>query len=209
MTTTATSHAVAPPHLLEHPGMATEEELMDAVHAAEFLGVHIQTLRKLAKQKRIPAFKVGREWRFRKEALIRWADEQGVTNPDETSCSVLIIDDEEKVCAALARMVERFGCRARQATDGQTGLELVARETPDIILLDLKMPHMNGPQFLAKLRDTHPYLPVVIVTGYPESDLMLEATKYAPVMLLSKPIEQEPLERTIRSFLGEKLSATG
>jgi excisionase family DNA binding protein len=46
--------------------MATDNELMDAVQAAEFLGVHIQTQRKLAKQKRIPAFKVGREWRFRK-----------------------------------------------------------------------------------------------------------------------------------------------
>jgi len=184
-------------------------EFLNVFEASALLGVHDQTLRKLARQKKIPAFKVGKEWRLRREALIRWADEQGVANPDETSCSVLVIDDEEKVCAALARTVERFGCRARQATDGQTGLELVARETPDIILLELKMPHMNGPQFLAKLRDTHPYLPVVIVTGYPESDLMLEATKYAPVMLLSKPIEQEPLERTIRSFLGEKLSATG
>ena len=66
MTTTAISHAAAALPLFEPSGMATDNELMDAVQAAEFLGVHIQTQRKLAKQKRIPAFKVGREWRFRK-----------------------------------------------------------------------------------------------------------------------------------------------
>ena len=112
--------------------------------------------------------------------------------------SVLIIDDEKKVCTALARTVERFGCRARHATDATVGLELVAQETPDIILLDLVMPGMNGPTFLEKLRETHPHLPVVIITGYPDGDLMQEAARFAPVLLLAKPIEPGLLERTVR-----------
>ncbi len=109
--------------------MATENDLMNLVRAASFLGVHIQTLRKLAKQKRIPAFKVGREWRFRKEALIRWADEQGQQIEEKpTGCPVLVIDDEEKICTALVRILSGLGCRPRQASSGMQGLELISAE---------------------------------------------------------------------------------
>ena len=84
-------------------------------------------------------------------------------------------------------------------------MELVAQDVPDVILLDLKMPDMNGPQFLEELRKTHPDLPVVIVTGYPNSELMQEAAKFAPVMLLAKPVENALLERTVRTVVGAKL----
>ena len=50
---------------------------MNVSDAEALLGVHIQTPRSLAGQKKVPAFKVGRDWRFRKEALLRWTDEQG------------------------------------------------------------------------------------------------------------------------------------
>jgi response regulator RpfG family c-di-GMP phosphodiesterase len=109
---------------------------------------------------------------------------------------------EMKVCRAMGRLLTRFGCRVRQATGGKEGLERVAQEAPDIILLDLAMPDMNGPQFLEELRKTHPVLPVVIVTGYPDSELMQQAMQYAPVMVLPKPMDQVLLERTIRVALG-------
>jgi excisionase family DNA binding protein len=170
--------------------------------AAAFLGVHEQTVRRLSRRSAIPCFKVGRDWRFRREALVRWSEDQ---QRGTAQCSVLVVDDDERVCRAMGGMLMRFGCRVRQATRGSEGLELVRREVPDLILLDLKMPDMNGPQFLVELRKVHPALPVVIVTGYPESGLMLEASRHAPLMLLAKPVEQEALERTVRSVVGEKV----
>ena len=187
--------------------MAGEKDFMNVSDAANLLGVHVQTLRRLARQKQIPAFKVGRDWRFRKEALVRWADAQHLnTGLDDERCSVLIVDDDEKICRGLGRAMERFGCRVQYATDAREGLRLVRERTPELILLDLVMPGINGPQFLAELRKTHPSLPVVIVTGYPDSDLVKEATQFAPLMLLAKPVEPALLERTVRMAVGEKLA---
>lgn len=183
--------------------MASENEFMSVFDAAAMLGVHVQTLRKLARQKKIPSFKVGRDWKFRKEALIRWADEQ---RSGKTYCTVLIVDDEQKICRALGRAMERFDCRVRHANDGAAGLRAVREDTPDLVLLDLVMPGMNGPQFLEELRKTHPSLPVVIVTGFPDSDLVEEATQFAPLMLLAKPVEPALLERTVRMAVGDKLA---
>jgi excisionase family DNA binding protein len=169
--------------------------------AATFLGAHEQTIRKLARRGAIPAFKVGRDWRFREEALLRWADGQ---HPCRPSGLVLIVDDDEMVCRALVRVVDGIGCKAQATTDGRKGIEIVSRSKPDLILLDLAMPSMNGSEFLKELRLTEPSLPVVIVTGYPDSELMAEAMKQGPLMLLSKPFETAQVERVVKMVVGER-----
>ncbi len=130
----------------------------------------------------------------------------GGGDPDKP-CSVLVVDDEDSTCKALVRIEEGFGCRVRQATSGAKGLEFVEEEVPDLILLDIMMPGMNAPQFLKRLRETHPDLPVVIVTGYPDSNLMKQAMNYAPVMLLGKPVDAGLLERTLRLLVDEKVAS--
>ena len=158
--------------------ISTTTDILNISEAAAFLGVHEQTVRKLARRDTIPAFKVGRDWRFRKEALLRWSDEQqNVKN----SPLILIIDDEEGICKAMARIAENLGYRANYSQSAEKGLELVSLETPNLILLDLQMHHMNGAQFLKELRKSQPTIPVIIITGYPESDLMLQCAQYAPV----------------------------
>lgn len=131
------------------------------------------------------------------------------TGPDPAdgrSCSVLVVDDEEAVCQVLLRSTGRLGCDGRYATSGEAGLAMIAEWTPDLILLDLQMPGMTGDAFLARLRQTHPDLPVVIVTGYPNSAMMHEASHHPPVLLLAKPVEPALLERTLRSVLGDRLA---
>lgn len=209
-----------------------DSEVFGIRDAATFLGAHEQTVRRLARRGAIPAFKVGKDWRFRKQALLKWIQQQGSTNEfqddraaplqptppgsiadpigsmlgDHTDapCSVLIIDDEETMCKVLVKVVGRFGCRARYALTGTTGLELVSKDVPDLILLDLMMPHMTGPQFLKRLRETYPDLPVVIITGYPDSKLMYEAMQHGPLLVLPKPVDRKLLERTMRVALNTR-----
>jgi len=184
--------------------VSRDSDVLNAIEAAALLGSHVETIRKLARRNEIPCFKAGRDWRFRKEALLRWADEQRSGAGD---CSVLIIDDDENACSSFRRILRRVDCRVLQATSAADGLDLVAREAPDLILLDLLMPEMNGPQFLEELRKKYPDLPVVIVTGYPDSELMKQAMRYAPLMLLEKPVDPDLLERTVRMVLGKKTAS--
>jgi excisionase family DNA binding protein len=180
--------------------MKDDSDVLSAREAAIFLRAHMETLRRLARRGEIPALKLGKDWRFSKEALLRWADEQRFLRRKAT---VLIVDDELDVAVAMSRMVERAGFRARIATTGSEGLEVVSRETPDMILLDLMMPEMSGSEFLREIRRTHPDIPVAIVTGYPDGELMRQAAKYGPLMLLTKPIDRAQLESMLQMALGQ------
>ena len=184
---------------VEHPIITTVTDIFNISEAAAFLSVHEQTLRKLARRGAIPSFKVGRDWRFRREALLRWSEEQ---QHAEKRDFILIIDDEEGICRAMARIVESLGYRANFTQNAEKGLELISLDVPDLILLDLQMHGMNGPQFLKELRKTQPDIPVIIITGYPDSDLMQQSAQQAPVLLLTKPIDRPLLERTLQSILG-------
>jgi excisionase family DNA binding protein len=190
---------------MEVPEMVRQSEVLGIREAATLLGAHEQTVRRLARRGEIPAYKVGTDWRFRREALLRWTEEQ---RPAGRRPTVLIVEDDEKVRRAIGELVERCGCTARAAPSAVEGLALVAKRVPDLILLDLKMPGMNGPEFLARLREEHPTLPVVIVTAYPDSELMLEAMQHAPVLLLAKPLDRMALDRTLRSILPDRSSAS-
>jgi len=168
--------------------------------AATLLGVHVETIRRLARRAEIPSFKVGKDWRFKASALRDWAERTG----DAPGAPlVLVIDDEDGICKALCALLESFGCRTAYALSGIEGLERVGRRTPDLILLDLKMPALSGADFLRILRTMHPDLPVVIVTGYPDSEMMARATAFGPLTLIAKPVRREQLARLLRLIFGK------
>ena len=184
--------------------MSEGTHVMDASDAAAFLGAHVETIRRLARRGEIPSFKVGKDWRFRREAIERWSEGR---HPGGKRTSVLTVDDDAEVCRTISRAVERLGYRASQATDGAIALAMVSQDVPGLILLDLMMPGMSGVEFLKELRATHPELPVAIVTGYPDSDLIAEALMYGPLMIISKPADERQLRQVVQMALGESLAA--
>lgn len=174
-------------------------DVLSARQAAEFLGAHMETIRRLARRGELPAYKVGQDWRFRRDALIRWMDTH---HSRQQSPLVLVVDDEKGVRETTRLFLEAEKFRAATAANGEEALELARREPPDLVLLDLVMPGMHGAEVLRELHAMFPDLPVVIVTGYPDGDLMAEALRYPPLTLLPKPVEKATLIRTVRRVLG-------
>jgi DNA-binding NtrC family response regulator len=83
---------------------------------------------------------------------------------------VLIVDDQPEVLRVYARALEIDGYEAQTAASAQAAMDLINAAPPDAILIDLKMPYVNGLGFLYRLRETHPKIPVAIVTGLPSLD---------------------------------------
>ncbi|MFA6448122.1 MAG: response regulator [bacterium] len=181
--------------------MAKKGDVFNAQEAADFLGSHVETVRRLARRGDIPAFKMGKDWRFRKDALLLWADSQ---QSQSRSARALIVDDDESMRNLIRRILEPEGYKVYAASKGAEGLKYVLSQEIDLVLLDLKMPGMNGPEFLLELRKTHEMMPVIIVTGYPDSELMtkaMKATGDGPIMLLSKPFSVKQLIGSARMAL--------
>lgn len=181
--------------------MFENHDVLDARQAAAYLRLNAQTVRRLARQNLLPAFKVGGSWRFRKSSLDRCAESQH--RPPRKQGHILVVDDEQAVLDFVRHTLEREGFRVSTAAGGAEALELVRQEAPDLVVLDLKMPGMDGPTTLKEIRKAHAALPVIIITGYPDSDLMAEALRYSPVLLLPKPVPPRQLLEAVRLVLRE------
>ncbi len=162
------------------------------------MGVHIETIRRLARNREIPAFKVGRGWRIRMDALLKWADTQQIQSHQST---ILVVEDEKAVRTVFRRVLEKHGCRLIEAADGTKGLDLLDHDRVDAVFLDLQMPVMNGADFLRELQRKNIAVPVTLITGYPDSDLVVEAGRYGPITLLIKPIETEQILQALKNML--------
>jgi len=175
-----------------------ELDVLDPRAAAELLGMHEETVRRLARERKIPAYKVGGLWRFSRSMLYRWAEAQQTRQQPRR---VLVVDDELAIRETVKRILEAEGYVVATAARGQEALEHVRRETPDAVLLDLKLPGMDGPATLREMRRLHATLPVIILTGYPDSDLMTQALEHSPVMLLAKPVDPDRMIEAVRCVM--------
>jgi PAS domain S-box-containing protein len=117
---------------------------------------------------------------------------------------VLVVDDDHHVRPTLARLLQRGGFQVSEAANGQTGLELIARNPPDLVLLDIRMPDIDGYEVLRrlKLNPLHQHIPVVILTA---SDMGESAQQRAlalgAVRYLEKPIASGDLLAEIERIL--------
>lgn len=121
---------------------------------------------------------------------------------------ILIADDEPKIRQGLKELVESFELPLKVCGEAKNGLEalrLLEEECPDIALVDICMPKLNGLQFLERIRDIRPECRTIIVSGYNEFTYAKEAMSLGVRSYILKPVEEGELYETIRS-LTEELS---
>jgi two-component system, OmpR family, phosphate regulon sensor histidine kinase PhoR len=107
--------------------------------------------------------------------------------------SVLVVDDEQGIRQGSKRIIDRMGCRALTAKTGEEGLEIVEREAVDIVLLDLKMPGMDGMEVLHTLQEKFPQVLVIVITGFATIETAIEAMKKGAYDFIPKPFEPDQL----------------
>ncbi|WP_300599665.1 sigma-54 dependent transcriptional regulator [Niabella sp.] len=118
---------------------------------------------------------------------------------------ILIIDDEASIRKTLSEILSFEGYRISEATDGEEGLKLFSEKTFNAVLCDIKMPKMDGLEFLEKATSLSPDIPVIMISGHGTIETAVEAVKKGAYDFISKPPDLNRLLITIRNAM-EKTS---
>ena len=110
------------------------------------------------------------------------------------SAQILVVDDEKRICTSLTGILEDEGYRARAVHDGHSALEEIEELLPDLMLLDLWMPGMDGLQTLEIVKQRYPDLPVIVISGHGNIETAVKAAKLGAYDFLEKPLS---LDKTL------------
>jgi len=120
---------------------------------------------------------------------------------------VLVVDDEEWMRDACGQILQPEGFEVMTADDGQTGLDLARQHSPDLILVDLKMPGMDGIAYLESVKAFDPEVVAVVITGYATLETAVEAMKAGAYDFLAKPFKPAELRVVVRRGLDHRAAA--
>jgi two-component system, NtrC family, nitrogen regulation response regulator NtrX len=115
--------------------------------------------------------------------------------------TILIIDDEKNIRLSLAGILEDEGFVTRGAASGEEGLDAVRKEPPELVLLDIWMPGIDGMETLKRLKESHPFLPVVMMSGHGTIETAVKATKMGAYDFIEKPLSLEKILVTVTNAL--------
>lgn len=129
----------------------------------------------------------------------------GNTSIEVAPSTLLLVDDEENILAALRRLLRKDGYQILTAPSGQAGLDLLKTEKVDVIISDQRMPHMVGTTFLRLARELSPHSVRMILSGYTDLESVTSAINEGAVYkFLTKPWDDEILRLSIREALRHK-----
>lgn len=114
---------------------------------------------------------------------------------------VLVVDDQLAIRRLLTEALCELGCEVRAAGSGREALELLRSSCPQAVLLDLKMPGMDGLQVLNEIRRLHPALPVILMTAYGETEWLGAAAGLGVRHYLTKPFNLNQVREVVKAVL--------
>ena len=196
--------------------LTTEEVL-------EYLQVNLRTVYRLIKAGKIPAVRVGRQWRFRKADIDLWLEGQQTTTPGPVPSPaprpaagppvrdaqpaapprVLIADDEASIRDLLSKALALAEYDVDAVPDGRTAIARLRAGSYDLLITDLKMPGIDGLTLIREARRLAPALPVVVITAYSSEASAIEAINLGVTAYLIKPFRITKILATAAKALGE------
>ena len=123
---------------------------------------------------------------------------------EASATRVLIVDDDRDISSLLSTLMDKEGLTNVMAHDGETALQMVLAARPDMLLLDVKMPGIDGMEVLKRVKETDPHLPVVLITAYAEISASVAAMRAGAFDYLAKPFDHSEVIRMVRAALAER-----
>lgn len=114
---------------------------------------------------------------------------------------VLIVDDQNGIRVLLVEVFSSEGYQTFQASNGKLALEIVKKESPDLVLLDMKIPGMDGLEILKHIKSIDQSMKVIMMTAYGELDMIKEATDLGALMHFTKPFDIDELRMAVNHQL--------
>ncbi|MEZ5300180.1 MAG: response regulator [Verrucomicrobiales bacterium] len=173
---------------------------MTVKETSEYLRIPLPTVYYLVQRGQLPAIQIGGRWRIKRSLL----DRDVLQNERESGQpTVLVVDDDPALQSLFKSFLKKAGFGRIVVGTGAEAIAHAEKQGFDLVFLDLKLPDIGGDELYQKLKTIHPDLPIVIITGYPDSEILSKILASGPVTVLKKPIEFEQLNRTVKQ-LGHK-----
>jgi two-component system cell cycle sensor histidine kinase/response regulator CckA len=199
-----------------------DETFLTTEEVLEYLQVNLRTVYRLIKAGKIPAVRVGRQWRFRKRDIDAWLDSQRPRGGSRTPSGapapaaaparpagasarprILVVDDEASIRDLLAKTLALAEYDVDVAPDGRSALERMRLYPYDLLIADLKMPGMDGLTVIKEAKRYKTDLPVIIITGFSTESSAIEAVNLGVAGYLTKPFRVPQVLAAAAKALGE------
>jgi len=192
--------------------MRTRKDFYTTHDIARILYVTPPTVIKWINDNKLSATRtVGGHRRISRQEFERFkrAHTQIIEREKQTSRRILIIDDEKSIQRGLSRVFEQHGFDVDVASDGFEAGTMLYQKRPDVVMLDLVMPQIDGFKTCRYIRDNHEFsaIKILVLTGYPSDDNFARARQLGADRCLAKPADNAVLLATVRELLGESTTA--
>ena len=177
-------------------GQGDESEWLTLGQAARFLGVAQSTIRKWSDSGQISTFYTpGGHRRYRRSDLHAFLDRSGPGGRPKEGPTVLLVDDDQHVRELVRVTLEQEGYIVREAGSADEGMTSIEQERPDLVLLDVQMPHVDGWEMLRRLQDQYGTgaIPVVMFSGSAQEGSRAEAASRGARGFVGKPFDLQQL----------------
>jgi excisionase family DNA binding protein len=175
--------------------------LLTVKETAEYLRIPLPTVYYLVQRGQIPAIQIGGRWRIKKSLL----DRDILRQDKQGQPTVLVVDDDPDLQELFKAFLKKIGFSRVVVGTAKDAIGSLRKQKFDLMFLDLQLPDAPGDQVYRTAKSIDPDLNVIVITGYPDSEILDRILQISPVTVLKKPLKIEQLNQTIK-ILGHTTS---
>jgi excisionase family DNA binding protein len=169
--------------------------LLTVKETAEYLRIPLPTVYYLVQRGKIPAIQIGGRWRIKKSSLDRDILRQDQQGHQPT---VLVVDDDLGLQELFRTFLKQIGFSRVVVGTAKEAIKSLRKQKFDLMFLDLQLPDASGDQVFETVKQIDPDLNVIVITGYPDSEILDRILQVSPVTVLKKPLKIEQLNQTVK-----------